>query len=255
MLLDIDAVQFWFLDALWQLPISTRFFYRRSVGLSEHFNLRVPNHSLQQRVNAVISLIKHRLLKAWLGNDLCELDGMSVQRLICNHYQDEQSPLWFDITPAGGAIWEIISKPDWQRYLEVSYADTPHNDELPSSRAKSTNTSETQLIMAISERRLGEAVVYLQHYSMRYFLKAVVIDSGIRRPWQVSHWKELPEAHWSRIAFEGRRENLAEPAPDDESRATFYRWQSVGFNRFYCQSVVTDAEWRCSVSLDPADAP
>lgn len=114
--------------------------------------------------------------------------------------------LFYGLTPRGGARWESVSRPEWQRYLRASVFAEGQEGEI-----------------AGSDRRLVEKYDALSHHAWN-----ISVVQGSRRwdvlePWQATYWKQLPKGHRVRFRF-----NWVEPPPIDpqarEQLAQISRW-------------------------------
>jgi hypothetical protein len=90
----------------------------------------------------------------------------------------------YGLTPQGGARWEAVSAPDWQRYLRACVFADPAEGEIVGS-----------------DRALVEKYDSLSHHAW-----AISVVAGSRRwdvlkPWQATYWKELPAGHRVRFSF------------------------------------------------------
>ncbi|WP_010585591.1 hypothetical protein [Schlesneria paludicola] len=241
----IDALGFWMLDAVWRFPLSMRFFFCDYRVLSEHVNLRIPNSSLEYRINTAVSFIGKGLLQIVDSNDNL-ISNESVNDYLTAPLRNGS----LKITSLGGMIWEQIATPDWQRYSEVAHFDP--RDELPESAnavADETMGSSGEMftLTAANLDRIIEMHQYLCLIKLKEYKQQLMIAEGLDRPWQISSWKQLPVAYWRRIEFRVRR--AVSQGLDDADNKSACRWRRLGFNKSECDTLVGDF-WHTELNVE-----
>jgi hypothetical protein len=98
---------------------------------------------------------------------------------------DGRLDVTYGLTPQGGARWEEVSRPHWERYISAwVYADP----------------QEGQIVG--SDRGLVE-----KYNSMSHYVWDISVVPGSKRwdvlePWQATYWKQLLLGHRVRFSFE-----------------------------------------------------
>lgn len=90
---------------------------------------------------------------------------------------------YYALTAAGGALWEEVAWPDWNRYLDVSFGLDP---------------DEGEVICADPSRA--------DKYVFSPYQENLPLADSIRRdrlePWKATYWKTLPLGHRIRFLYD-----------------------------------------------------
>jgi hypothetical protein len=108
----------------------------------------------------------------------------------------------YGLTSQGGARWEEVSQPRWERYVCGWVSGEPQEGEIVGS-----------------DRTLVEKYDSLSHYVWDI---SVVADSRrweVLQPWQATYWKTLPLGHRVRFSFE-----WVERPPEWKTDAMISEW-------------------------------
>ncbi|HLX60064.1 MAG TPA: hypothetical protein VKX17_02160 [Planctomycetota bacterium] len=99
----------------------------------------------------------------------------------------------YGLTPAGGAAWEEVSKPDWNRYVDGMFgADSQEDfDSLRRERAGEFCCADREHLQKFMDSLIFRGIAPHEP-SCKWDELA---------PWQALYWKELPSAH--RVRFIG----------------------------------------------------
>ena len=104
-----------------------------------------------------------------------EIEAALSRRLSCT----------YGLTLQGGARWEEVSQPHWERYISDSAYLEPQEGEIIGS-----------------DRDLVEQYDSLSHYNSEISAVPGSKRWDVLRPWQATYWKELPMGHRLRFEYE-----------------------------------------------------
>lgn len=114
----------------------------------------------------------------------------------------------YGLTAQGGARWEAVSRPDWNRYV---YSDVGLEDG--------------QTIAM--DRRLVEQYEYFSRYGSDISIIAGSEQWDVLDPWQATYWKILPIGHRLRYRFTCEEASKMKEIP--EAAEQFFK----GLNNWY----------------------
>jgi len=110
---------------------------------------------------------------------------------------------FYRLTLQGGARWEEVSRPQWERYLTAwVYADPQEGGEI-----------------------IGSDLQMVRKYdSLSQYLLGVTAVPGSKRwdvlkPWEATYWKQLPLGHRVRFCFEEEK-----PPPQVKRDPAIWQW-------------------------------
>jgi hypothetical protein len=110
---------------------------------------------------------------------------------------NSQAYLSYGLSPLGGAQWETLSSPRWDRFISASYAIDPYEAEI-----------------IAQDRQLVQSYFELQHDISSPV--GVVIPESLQwdtfHPWQATYWKTLPQACRLRFFYAPYTEDIDVPA-------------------------------------------
>ena len=103
---------------------------------------------------------------------------------------------FYGLTAQGGARWEEVSQPHWERYISDSVFAEPREGEIIGS-----------------DRDLVEQYDSLSHQDSEISVVPGSKHWDVLRPWQATYWKELPVGHRLRYKYEwvGRKPEPIDP--------------------------------------------
>jgi hypothetical protein len=192
--------EYWLLDSVVEswVPLSWLVFEnvgevlnKRDHGLSRDELITVLNH-LFQRGDLLARLREKSVKKETFRPTRTEIEEALSGRLDC----------FYGLTSQGGARWEEVSNPQWERYLTAWVSADPNEGEIVGSDLRMVKKYDS-----LSDYHLGVAVV---PGSKRW---------DVLRPWQATYWKQLPLGHRVRFSFYAWQERP--PGKDDRE---LYEW-------------------------------
>lgn len=92
---------------------------------------------------------------------------------------------FYGLTSQGGARWEEVSRPQWERYISDSVYAEPQEGEIIGS-----------------DRDLVEQYDLLSRVDSEISIVPGSKHWDVLRPWQATYWKELPVGHRLRFKYE-----------------------------------------------------
>lgn len=193
---NVDVLDLWLLEVVMELPTPLHMLVAPSphVALNMADDPRMSRHELCER----LSLLAERgLIRVHaFPNGLQELFSPDeISRAI--DASQPRSFFSYELTPAGGAIWERHARPDWSRY--VNAGQEPSADDAPDTwviEAASLEAAEAEFRFheslgdenqPVIESKRGEALV----------------------PWQLNYWKTLPHGYRLRYTTVPRPRDVA----------------------------------------------
>ena len=196
----MDKGEYWLLDSV----IEARYplMWLASEDIEGRFNKR--NHGLKR--DELVSVLKHLFWRGDLFAQSLEKSGPK-DRFIPTQNEIEEAlegrlDCVYGLTLQGGARWEEVSRPHWERYVSAwVYADP----------------QEGQIVG--SDRGLVE-----KYDSMSHYVWDISVVPGSKRwdvlePWQATYWKELPLGHRVRFSFQ-----WVERLPDWKTEPAISEW-------------------------------
>lgn len=209
--MSMDKNEYWLLDSAVEARQSLKClvsedveagFNKRSHGLNRDELIEVLGH-LFQRGDLLAKLIEKSVSAGFFIPTQTEIEDAFDGRLTC----------FYGLTLQGGARWEEVAQPHWERYIsDFVYAEP----------------REGQIIG--SDRDLVE-----QYDSMSQHNSDISVIPGskhwdVLRPWQATYWKELPVGHRLRFKYEwvGRS-----PEPTDPKISEWFKEIHNWYTPFY----------------------
>jgi hypothetical protein len=175
-------------------------------GVEEWFNR--PHHGLDPAgvVNVLRKLLREGLIVLFPGQGgdaLIETED-ELRRLLEGDYRAPPfKATYYGLTAAGGAAWEEVARPDWDRYIDVSFGTDP---------------DEGEVICADPAR--AEDYVFSPHQ------EHAPLPDSIRRdrlePWPATYWKTLPMGHRLRFLYDPN--HRVDAAYGSDSRVSRQAW-------------------------------
>lgn len=179
----MDKNEYWLLDSVVESQYKLRWLVAKN--LDEILNR--PSHGLER--DELVRVLDHLFQR---GDLLAHEEEKSVTKRIFVPTQTEieealagRLTCFFGLTAQGGARWEEVSQPQWDRYISDGvYADPQEGEVIGSDRD----------------------LVEKYHSLSRYNSEVAVVSGSERwdvlRPWQATYWKELPVGHRLRFNYE-----------------------------------------------------
>ena len=173
-------------------------------GLEDWFNR--PHHGLDLIGVAKVlrQLLREKLvvLSPGRGEALFE-DEDEIRRLVeVEHRGPLFKTTYYGLTAAGGAAWEAAARPDWDRYIDISFGTDPDEGE----------------VICADPTRADRFVLspYQQH---------LPLPDSVRRdrlqPWPATYWKTLPLGHRVRFLYDS-----GNPIEPKYGSNTWVKWRA-----------------------------
>ena len=179
----MDKDEYWLLDSVVESWCPLVWLVAKNVG--ELLNKR--DHSLNR--DELISVL-NRLFRR--GDLLAHPRGKFVEKEIFIPTEIEieaalsrRLDCFYGLTLQGGARWEEVSQPHWERYISDSVYAEPQEGEIIGS-----------------DRDLVEQYDSLSDYDSGISVVPGSKRWDVLRPWQATYWKELPVGHRLRFKYE-----------------------------------------------------
>src|SRR5829696_6607097 len=181
--MSMDKNEYWLLDSVVEAQESLKSLVsedieealnKRSHGLNRGELIEVMA-DLFQRGDFLAERMEKSVSKGFFIPTQTEIEDAFDGRLTC----------FYGLTLQGGARWEEVSQPHWERYISDSVYAEPREGETIGS-----------------DRDLVE-----QYDSLSQHNSEIVVIPGskhwdVLRPWQATYWKELPVGHRLRFNYE-----------------------------------------------------
>jgi len=122
--------------------------------------------------------------------------------------------VYYGLTLKGGARWEAVSLPDWNRYCDAFLGIDPEVGTIISR-----------------DRKLVETYLSLCHYAWNDM--SVIAGSekwDVLKPWEATYWKTLPDGH--RIQFEYKSRDAAGVTESPPSAKQFFEGIRNWYTRY-----------------------
>jgi len=164
-------------------------------NVEEVFNKR--HHGLQrdELVSVLAELFRRGDLLAQRVEKFIEKEIFTPTRAEIEAALDDRVRCYYGLTSQGGAKWEEVSRPQWERYITAGVYADPQEGEVIGS-----------------DRQLVE-----KYDSLSDYVTDISVIAGSRRwdvlePWQATYWKELPLGHRLRFKYEVKELPINDPA-------------------------------------------
>lgn len=172
----MDAGEYWLLDSVVESLDSLAMLVSKDIETA--FNKRSHGLTRDQLLNVLErlflggDLLAHRMEKSgpkeFFIPTRTEIEEAFSGRVLC----------FYGLTSQGGARWEQVSQPHWDRYIRASVYAEPRDGEV-----------------------IGSDLDLVEQYDSlsRYDSDISVVPGSehwdVLRPWQATYWKELPVGH------------------------------------------------------------
>jgi hypothetical protein len=192
---SMDKSEYWLLDSV--IEAWCPLVWLASEDIEGSFNKR--SHGLKRgELVTVLNRLFHRGYLLAKQNDAefvpaqADIEDALDGRLDC----------LYGLTSQGGARWEEVSHPQWERFITAwVYAD-PQEGEIVGSN-----------------RQLVEEYDSLSHYVWDISVHADSRRWDVLQPWQATYWKTLPLGNRVRFSFD-----WVERSPESKTDARVSEW-------------------------------
>jgi len=200
----MDEGEYWLLDSVIEAWYPLRWLVSGDVELA--FNRRHHGISRGELTGTLGRLFERGELLAKRGRDCFTPTWAEIEEALAGRLE-----LSYGLTPQGGARWEAISTPKWQRYVRASVFADSQGGEIVGS-----------------DRSLVEKYDSLSHQAWN-----ISVIEGSRRwdvlePWQATYWKELPTGHRIRFRFTW----VEPPQPIDPQAREWLAWMAKWYTPY-----------------------
>lgn len=187
----MDKTAYWFLDAVveYKLPIRTLVI----PNLAEALNR--PSHDLDHHSLCAILLQlvqqDYLVIYQYKPNEDKEIPFIPSRRDLEEELNapesNRQTYLSYGLSPLGGARWETLSSPRWDRFISASYGADPYEAEIIAQ--------DRQLVQRYFElqRFISSSVGTIMPESLQW---------DTLQPWEATYWKTLPKAYRIRFYYD-----------------------------------------------------
>lgn len=113
------------------------------------------------------------------------------------------------VTGRGGALWETLSRPQWDHFYDEGYGIDPYDGEMTAS----------------TRGLIEERLALVPHDS---FIKAIVPESvrwSVLQPWEATYWKQLPVGYHIEFIY------LPLTEAEDQARSFHPDWVQARYQR------------------------
>src|SRR5215212_12115688 len=141
-------------------------------NVEEVFNKRHHGLERDELVSVLAELFERGDLLAQRVEKFIEKEIFTPTRAEIEAALDDRVRCYYGLTSQGGARWEEVSRPQWDRYISAGVYTEPNEGEIIGS-----------------DRRLVEEYDSLSHY---VWALSVVADSrrwDVLQPWEATYWK------------------------------------------------------------------
>jgi hypothetical protein len=179
----MDAGEYWLLDSVVESRDSLALLVSNDIETA--FNKRGHGLTRDQLINV--------LERLFVGGDLlaqCWEKSGPKEFFIPTRTEIEEAfngrvRCFYGLTSQGGARWEEVSQPRWDRYIHDSVYAEPREGEI-----------------ICSDRNLVEQYDSLSRYDSDISVVPGSEHWDVLQPWQATYWKELPVGHRLRYKYE-----------------------------------------------------
>jgi len=197
----MDKDEYWLLDSAIEGWYSIKWlvsddiegsFNKQNHGLNREQLISVLDH-LFQRGDLLAERMEKLVPTGFFIPTQTEIEDALSGRLDCS----------YGLTSQGGARWEEVSQPRWERYITAGvYADPQEGAEVIGSDRQMVEKYDS-----LSHQLLGvSGVPGSKHWD-------------VLEPWQATYWKVLPRGYRVRFSYE-----WVEPSPDPRRDRAVTEW-------------------------------
>jgi len=184
----LSRAEYWLLETVVTTPLQV--YSLASPNLAEELNK--PTHGLTPpRLAGVLAGLFDRewvTASQAMGDDgpCRRMEADEIARELAEAAKPADDIRWtwtYQLTAAGGAVWESLAAPDWERFIDIGFE-------------WDTGVGE---FYGETEDHLRRCLSYVHHFGYR-------VHSGSERwnvvePWHATYWKMRPKGHRLRFDF------------------------------------------------------
>jgi hypothetical protein len=185
--------EYWLLDSAVEgwYPL----FWLVEDNVDEVFNKRHHGLERDELVSVLAELFERGDLLAQRVEKFIEKEIFTPTRAEIEAALDRQFRCLYGLSSQGGARWEEVSSPQWERYISAGDYYEPREGEVIGS--------DGQLVE--------------KYHSLSDYISDRSVIAGSRHwdvlePWQATYWKELPLGHRLRFNYEVKAQPINDPA-------------------------------------------
>jgi hypothetical protein len=200
----MNKAEYWFLDAAVRLKIPVN--WVSATNVDEILNR--PRHNLS--TPELLVVLERMVERGDLFVEFASRDEQRYRTQVSSHAEIESElsrthdewmvrseHVFYGVTTVGGAKWEALSHPRWDRFYDESYGIEPYEGEITTA-----------------QRGYTEQVLGLVRHNP--FVKAIVPESirwSVLQPWDATYWKQLPSGYHVDFTYLPSDEDPEHPAP------------------------------------------
>jgi hypothetical protein len=187
---------FWLLDAV----VESRIHFSVLVNprLEEALNRRSHGLTESALVEQVLWLLDRGLIAGWRDDATVAVTADSLRTALLEPGPRFGTTTFYGLTPAGGATWESMARPDWSRFHDGFEGGLEH--------LRVVEAATTELALRHFERG----------WSLPLLPEAPKLET--LTPWQATYWKQLPRG----VRLTGRIDLEATPLRAEFDTSTWY---------------------------------
>jgi len=179
----MDKDEYWLLDSVVESQCPLAWLVAKNVG--EVLNKRDHDLNRDELMSVLNRLFRRGDLLAQRMERAVEKEVFIPTETEIEAALNRRLDCIYGLTLQGGARWEEVSQPHWERYIYDSVYAEPQEGEIIGS-----------------DRALVEQYDSLIHYDSEISVVPGSKRWDVLRPWQATYWKELPVGHRLRFKYE-----------------------------------------------------
>ena len=196
----MDAGEYWLLDSVVESRDSLAMLVSKDIETA--LNKRSHGLTRDQLINVLDRLFLRGDLLAHRMEKLGPKEFFIPTRTEIEEAFRGRVRCFYGLTSQGGARWEEVSQPHWERYIHDSVYAEPREGEIIGS-----------------DRDLVERYDALSWHSSDISVVPGSRHWDVLRPWQATYWKELPVGHRLRFKYE-----WVERTPESKTDPKIWEW-------------------------------
>lgn len=188
----VDRLTFWFLDAV--IEMGENLAVLKSPHIEEVMNRRTHGLGERELVEFLASLCQAGLVEVKNEDDVRACSLREVERAFSTSRREpgHYSGFWYYLTPAGGAAWESVTNPDWDRFLTQWLSVRPNQVCIEAA-------TRERAVEAFNRASADPAHVPVPGSYRETLLQ----------PWEATYWKTLPSGVRIQYAWTKGKSNVA----------------------------------------------
>lgn len=224
----MNKTEYWFLDAAIELKVPL--YWLSASNVDEMLNR--PHHNLSAQ--ALLEVLEQMFDRGELFLEYTNRYKQSYRTqapsrraiesalfMTTDEWMGRPEQVMYGVTGRGGATWETLSQPQWDRFYVEGYGINPYEGEITAS-----------------ERGLVEQLLRRAPYDS--MVKAIVPESirwSVLHPWEATYWKQVPIGYQVEFTYLTRSGDEEMPLPPKWVR----RWYQLR-HRWYTHYLETGSE-------------